>query len=637
MNMRLSILVESEDAQPSSNSLKFDVNLTIRGTHNLKTKFSKEIASRHLREIPIEQVKEQALDSAPIVVDFYDAIQEKELEKIIPIYKRIYYYLKSDALTKTSKKYKHYDDVVNLGEKYDQILSDFKAFFDTVSSEDDLIIKKIGIIYNKCKGNSSKIFKNLFDLYAKYINDEKTYKKQLLKEYWVNKDSIDDVVEEMYSISNQISKKDDSTDVQKERNDAILAYISEHYDDIKYLSDKFLYTEYVKRLFETSGQNHDIDLNSIKEFGDDNKMNSTDSIVKSLAAEYFPHNAEISKSGESLKLSIHSIDYESLQKFVNALYEKGRFSIDCDISIKGSKIANISPYKILYSIYNTTGLNHLYSKLNQLYARHGSNRKVVSEMISVPEDKEEHEKILQEVYRKIHAKYDKSDDSLHFNNHIHNVKSFEDNVKDEIALIENIMNSNDDEYEQFISDSSKKISKNENPNISLKDALRELNDGDLTVSTYRLINAELKNPESQYTNFIINRVAKKAYAKIMNGGLLDKYLKTLFTTSLTKNPDETIEAIKFNLPENIAQASNILEFFSAVSDKFSEEAKEKVPSYFSHLLKKFVDDPEYYYDFPKYMENLISVTGYLNIFNKKDKLNGEVLSLINKQRENEQI
>ena len=623
--MRLDILVESENLDSSPDSLKFDAMLAITTTQNIKSKYSKDVAREYIKNLPIEDVKEMASDSSPIVVDFYECVENKKLEDFLPIQRRFYHYLKSDAISKTSKKYRYFDELLSLGERYDVALDTLKAFLGSVLPDDEIALKKIGAIYEKFGNSSSKVFKELFTIYAQYLKTPTPeIKKQILKAYWNNKSNIDDVIDEMYSISGQIFKKTNtpvSKDEQQERNAAVLAYLNQNESDLKWFADKLLHIEYLKELFEKSGQHYTIDFDQIKEFSEKTKHPTTDSIIKNLISSHFPHNSEVTKTANKVKIAINSTSYEKLASFINDLYENGRFTIDSEISIKNPSGKFGTPYKILYSMYNTNGVNYLHKVINDFYNLHGSANKVLSEMSNSPED-------VAKIYKKLGMKFD--DNTLRMSAFIHNPKSFEDQFKNKVAVLENAYSGNEDEYNKFISESLEKMSKRENPYLSLKDALRDVEQDDLTVHSYKMLINELRNPESKYISFIINRVGKSVFSLIMNGKMLEKNMKNLFVECVGKDQDEVIGTLKFRQAGNINQALNLIEFLDTISERFSPENQSSFIDGISLVLSKFLNDPNYFKNYAGYVEKMNQIIELMKKYNKNDKLIEDVSAEINK-------
>lgn len=629
--MHLDILVESESLDSSPDSLKFDANLAITTTQNIKSKYSKDVARDYIKNLQIEDIKEMASDSSPIVVDFYECVEDNKMEDLLPIQRRLYHYLRSDAVDVASKKYRYFDEILTLGERYDTALKAFKEFLGSISAEDEIVLKKIGAIYEKFGNSSSKIFKDLFSLYSQYLKSPShDIKKQILKVYWSNKSNIDDVVDEMYSISGQIFKKTNTPitkDEQKERNQTLLNYMEQNKSDLKWFADKLLHIEYLKELFEKSGQNNTIDFNQIKEFGESKKQATTDSVVKQLLTTHFPHTSEMTKTANKIKIHVNSSTYEKLAAFINDLYENGRFTIDCELIVKNPAGKFGTPYKILYSMYNTNGVNHLFRVINDFYNAHGSSKKVLDEMSHSPED-------VKNIYKRIGMKFE--DDSLKMSAFLHDPKSFNDQFKSKVDVLEHAYKGDEGAYTKFISESLEKISKRENPHLSLKDSLRDVDEDDLNQHSYKMLINELRNPDSKYTAYIINRVSKTVFKLIMVGKMLEKNMKNLFIECVGKDQSEVIGTLKFKQAANINQASNLIEFLDTISERFTPDNQAEFINGVSLVLSKFLNGPDYFKNYAGYVDKLKQIIELLKKYSKNDKLIEDVSAEINKE-EHEQV
>lgn len=624
--MHLDILVESESLDSSPDSLKFDANLAITTTQNIKSAYSKDVAREYIKNLPIEDIKEMASDSSPIVVDFYECVEDNRLEQILPIQRRLYHYLRSDAIDVTSKKYRYFDELLTLGERYDTALSAFKDFLGSISAEDEIILKKIGAIYEKFGNSSSKLFKELFSLYTQYLKEPtKELKKQILKSYWSNKSNIDDVVDEMYSISGQILKKTNSPvtkDEQKERNQTLLTYLEQNKSDLKWFADKLLHIEYLKELFEKSGQHRSIDFTQIKEFTEQLKRPTTDSLVKHLLTTHFPHTSEMTKTANKIKIHVNSSTYEKLAAFMAELYENGKFTIDCELIVKNPDGKFGTPYKILYSMYNTNGVNHLFKAINDFYNAHGSTKKVLDEMSNSPED-------VKKVYKKIGMNYE--DNTLKLNGFIHSADSFSGHFKNKVDILEHAYKGDEDGYTKFITESLEKVAKRENPHLSLKDALRDVEEDDLNYHSYKMLINELRNPDSKYISYIINRISKTVFKLIMKGDMLEKNMKNLFIECVGKDQDEVIGTLKFKQASNIYQATNLIEFLDTINERFTPENQSEFINGVSLVLSKFLNAPEYFKNYTGYTDKLKQITELLKKYSKSDKLIEDVSAEINKE------
>lgn len=612
--MHLDILAESEAIENSPDSLKFDARFEITTTQNIKSVYSKDVAREYIKTLDIEEVKELASDSSPVVVDLYECVENNNMEDFLPLVRRFYYYLKSDAIGSSSKKYRYFDELLSLGDRYNTILENLKAFLSSVSSEDDIILKKIGAIYDKFSRSSNKTFKELFRLYGEYTrNENKETRNQILKIYWNNKSNIDDIVDEMYSISGKIFKNLTTPITQNEqevRNKKILEYFEENNSDLKWFSEKLLYIEYLKEFLEINGQHTNIDFNKIKEFCEANKKTTPENVIKNIVKDHFEHNSEITKTSNKLKISVNSAKYEDIIAFIEDLYDNGNFTIDCELSVKNPAGKFGNPYKILYSMYSTKGVNHLFKIINDLRNIHGSN-KVLTEMENVSEDSGK-------IYKKIG--FIVENNVMKFNGFVHNAKSFIDQFGNKVKVLESAYNLDEEKYNSFITETLEKMNKKENPHLSLKDSLRDLAGDDLNQYSYKMLINEIRDENSKYVSFIINRICNKVYSLAMSGKDLEKYLKSLFIEAIKKDQDEVVGSFKFKQAVNVNQAKNMIELLSDFSELFSKENQAHFIDSVTVVLSKFLNEPAYYKNSQEYVEKLRKIVELLEPYSKKDKL-----------------
>lgn len=635
--MRIDILCEAESPS-GTNSLNFGATLTInKNEENNVNSFSKDASDTFISRLKIDQVKEVVDEQRPIIVEFFNAMHGDSFESFLKYSTRLYEYLSSKAITSKSRKYSIFDQILNLGSKYEEELTSLSSFMSTIVSDDDFLIKKVGAIYEKFKRSTPKIFKDLFDQYTAYLNSliegketrqSKQLRKNVLNSYWKNKASIEDLIEELHGLGTKFYKKEDSINDSTAQSE-LSKYFTEHKDELKRLSTKFLYIEYLIKYFADEGINNIYDLNSIKVFSGPVDKKADEVAIKNALNNTYESNYTLKKSGEGYNVVLASTSYPQIQEFINGLYENGNYSV----SIRGT-VANFhttfestSPYKLLHSVYKVTGQNHIYDTMNELYNLHGSVRKVVNEMTQVSQDEDSSNEHLKRFAKIFNAKYDKNSDSISFSESIDNPADIEKVGK--FVEIMDKFKSEDGDYSDFISDSVKKLNGNENPNLNIKDAVRLLSKGGLTLHTYRLIQSEIKNPASEYSTYLINRVAFRVMHEVSKGSDLDKYLRSLLKTCLTIDAEDFLEAASFCTPHSINAVHNIVQFYDEIDDSIQSDLKSEIINNLEPVIQEYVDDFVYYSKSSDYVAIMKELTTLLPKYGSSEALS-ELTKLLNK-------
>lgn len=542
--MRLNILTESNNLRESP----FDLNISfeiISSEHSLTPSLDPTISREFIKGLNIDKVCDVVSAYRPYVVDFFKGVLNRDYESILDVLYPIAAVL-SGPFANNSSIIDEFKSVLSIGKTYYEVVNNFLSFYDTLDSDSSIVLEKIKAIYDRFKDNRAKLLDGLFTKYEEYLKTlengkettkSKTAKQQLYAEYVRNQTTIEDVLDEVSSIS--INKHEDSPlkSIKWKNYDIVSKYFEENRADIKKIAGKLLYLSYFDNLLKDS-QGKFYKVSKYSKFTAKKDKNTIVSEIKSKLESSIKGDIEINLTYDGFKIiakGISSTDIESTIEAVKQISSDGYFTLNfLDMY---EEIKSLPIYSFYYAYDEVFGTKTLYASAARLLdVDSARNAATILASQPMPSNFDSSEYSI-----KIGGKYAIS---VGHNQIVSNKILLEDSDYGEKAtkIMEILKDLDLSEFEETIKSLVKRLAKNPDATYTIDDVLRDMrrNKGsNFSVLSYSILKKALKDP-ALYDD-IEDVLSYIAYHAAINGTEFNKLFKTLFKHVLLNNQDDVID------------------------------------------------------------------------------------------------
>jgi hypothetical protein len=533
--MRLQILTESASLKETP----FDINAKFNiksSKYSLNPEFNSDITKEFVKGLNVDKVKESVVASRPYISTFFSAILDRDYDTVLDVI----YPVASMFVGKFSNNSAIVDEfkvALSIGKTYFEAVNKFLDFYKGIESDSSIVLRKVQAIYGRFKNNRAKVLDGLFTVYEEYLNTlkdgqetnkSKVIKQKLYAEYVKNQNLIENVLDEVASMSPKKTEDSPLKSINGKNYDTIRAFFEENRSDMKKISAKLLYLAYFDEILSRE-QGSLYSTSAYSKFTGKKDKNNILSELKSEISSKFDGEVQIGLSNEGFSLNvstISSVDFPKLLDAVSAIAESGNVTLTF-LEMYG-EIKQLPMYSFYYAFDEVFGTkNFLENAAKLLDVESIKNVSSILANQPMPEDFD----------------LGKYSFDVQGNSVVSNSISIKDSEKilKYVRIFTILKDLNLNDYETEVKSIVKRLAKNPDATFSVDDVLKSLRKSKgatFSVLTYNILKNALKSEESKGdVAYVIQYVA---YESAIEGVELNKLFQQLFKKILITNQTEVI-------------------------------------------------------------------------------------------------
>lgn len=554
--MRLKILTESTTLNESPFDIK--AQFIIHSKENsLNSDFNPDITREYIKGLNVDKVADAVSASRPYITTFFKAVLDRKYEDVLDVLYPVAAMLVGPFSNK-SPVIEEFKPALSIGSTYFEAVDKFLEFYRQVEGDSSIVLRKVKAIYDRFKDNRAKILDGLFTVYEEYLNTldngkenakSRKVKQKLYSVYVMNQNLIENVLDEVASLSPKKTEDSPLKQIVGKNYDAVRSFFEENRGDMKKIATKLLYLAYLDELLKVE-QGSQYSVSKYSKFSGKKDKNAIISNLKmelgnEIDAEF---QLTITTDGFTVLIpTISSIDFEKAANSIKSHGESG--TVKLYFLNMNQEIRNIPQYAFYYAYDKVFGTKNLIlhaSKLLDIESVKNASSILVNQ--PMPEDFDLGEYAFSVEGNSIVSTNISLSD---LNKALQYIKVF--SILKDFSL---------NEYEEEVFSLVKRLAKNPETSFPVEDLLkvvRKKKGSAINLMTYELLKKALKNPEhSQDVAYVLAYVA---YDVAMNGVELNKLFSQLFKKILVNNQDDIIAGMIRKTkgdPEKLAKVKDFL-------------------------------------------------------------------------------
>lgn len=554
--MRIKILTESTTLNESPFDIKAQFVIHSK-VNSLNSDFNPDVSKEYIRGLNVDKVAEAVSASRPYITTFFKAVLDRKYEDILDVLYTVAAMLVGPFSNK-SPIIEEFKPALSIGSTYFDAVDKFLEFYRQVEGDSSIVLRKVKAIYDRFKNNRAKILDGLFTVYEEYLdtldNGKENAKSRKLKQklysvYVMNQNLIEDVLDEVASLSPKKTEDSPLKQIVGKNYDSVRNFFEENRGDMKKIATKLLYLAYLDELLKNE-QGSQYSVSKYSKFSEKKDKNSITSNLKMELGNDIDAEFQLSLNNEGFTVLIPTISSIDFEKAANSIKEHGESgTVKLFFLNMNQELRNIPQYAFYYAYDKVFGTKNLIlhaSKLLDIESVKNASSILVNQ--PMPEDFD-----LGEYSFSVEGNSIVSTNisMLDLNNAFRYIKVFS-------ILKDFSMN----EYEDEISSLVKRLAKNPESSFPVEDLLkmvRKKKGAAINLMTYELLKKALKDPN--YADDVAYILAYVAYDVALNGVELNKLFSQLFKKILVNNQDDIISGMIRKTkgdPEKIAKVKDFL-------------------------------------------------------------------------------
>lgn len=536
--MRLKVLTESATLGESPFDIKVQFNIN-SGKYSLNPEFNSEISKEFIRGLNVDKVKDAVSLTRPYISAFFSAVLGRDygtvLDTIYPVAAMFV-----GKFSNSSPIMDEFKTALSISDTYFDTVNKFLEFYRGIESDSSIVLRKVQAIYDRFKDNRAKVLDGLFNVYEEYLSTlkggeetgkSKSVKQKLYSEYVKNQNLIEDVLDEVASLSPNKTEDSPLKSIEGKNYDAIRNFFEENRGDMRKISAKLLYLAYFDEILSNE-QGKLYSTSSYPKFTGKKDKNSLTSEVKEAIAAEFGGDflVGVNNTGFSVTISnISSVDFQKVAESIITLGQSG--SMKLTFLEMYREIKDLPQYSFYYAYDEVFGTKNLIENAAKLLDIE-SVKNVASILANqpMPEDFEL-------------GKYSFEVEGNSVVSSQISTRDIEKAMK-YIKLFAILKDFNLSDYEDEIKSIVKRLANNPDASFPIDDVLRSVRKskgGTFSVMAYNSIKGSIRNPETY--NDIAEVLSYVAYHSAIDGSETNKLFQQLFRKILISSQTEIIDSM----------------------------------------------------------------------------------------------
>lgn len=554
--MRIKILTESTTLNESPFDIK--AQFVIHSKENsLNSDFNPDISREYIKSLNVDKVADAVSASRPYITTFFKAVLDRKYEDVLDVLYPVAAMLVGPFSNK-SPVIEEFKPALSIGSTYFDAVDKFLEFYRQVEGDSSIVLRKVKAIYDRFKDNRAKILDGLFTVYEEYLETlddgkenakSRKVKQKLYSVYVMNQNLIEDVLDEVASLSPKKTEDSPLKQIVGKNYDSVRNFFEENRGDMKKIATKLLYLAYLDELLKNE-QGSQYSVSKYSKFSEKKDKNSITSNLKMELGNDIDAEFQLSLNSEGFTVlipTISSIDFEKAANSIKSHGESG--TVKLYFLNMNQEIRNIPQYAFYYAydkVFGSKNLTLHASKLLDIESVKNASSILVNQ--PMPEDFDLGEYSFSVEGNSIVST---SISLLDLNKAFQYIKVFA--ILKDFSL---------NEYEEEVFSLVKRLAKNPETSFPVEDLLkvvRKKKGAAINLMTYELLKKALKDPaHSEDAAYVLAYVA---YDVAMNGVELNKLFSQLFKKILVNNQNDIVSGMIRKTkgdPEKIAKVKDFL-------------------------------------------------------------------------------
>lgn len=554
--MRIKILTESTTLNESPFDIK--AQFVIHSKENsLNSDFNPDISREYIKSLNVDKVADAVSASRPYITTFFKAVLDRKYEDVLDVLYPVAAMLVGPFSNK-SPVIEEFKPALSIGSTYFDAVDKFLEFYRQVEGDSSIVLRKVKAIYDRFKDNRAKILDGLFTVYEEYLDTlddgkenakSRKVKQKLYSVYVMNQNLIEDVLDEVASLSPKKTEDSPLKQIVGKNYDSVRNFFEENRSDMKKIATKLLYLAYLDELLKNE-QGSQYSVSKYSKFSEKKDKNSITSNLKMELGNDIDAEFQLSLNSDGFTVlipTISSIDFEKAANSIKSHGESG--TVKLYFLNMNQEIRNIPQYAFYYAydkVFGSKNLTLHASKLLDIESVKNASSILVNQ--PMPEDFDLGEYSFSVEGNSIVST---SISLLDLNKAFQYIKVF--------AILKDFSVS---EYEEEVFSLVKRLAKNPETSFPVEDLLktvRKKKGAAINLMTYELLKKALKDPtHSEDAAYVLAYVA---YDVAMNGVELNKLFSQLFKKILVNNQNDIVSGMIRKTkgdPEKIAKVKDFL-------------------------------------------------------------------------------
>lgn len=554
--MRIKILTESTTLNESPFDIK--AQFVIHSKENsLNSDFNPDISREYIKSLNVDKVADAVSASRPYITTFFKAVLDRKYEDVLDVLYPVAAMLVGPFSNK-SPVIEEFKPALSIGSTYFDAVDKFLEFYRQVEGDSSIVLRKVKAIYDRFKDNRAKILDGLFTVYEEYLDTlddgkenakSRKVKQKLYSVYVMNQNLIEDVLDEVASLSPKKTEDSPLKQIVGKNYDSVRNFFEENRGDMKKIATKLLYLAYLDELLKNE-QGSQYSVSKYSKFSEKKDKNSITSNLKMELGNDIDAEFQLSLNSEGFTVlipTISSIDFEKAANSIKSHGESG--TVKLYFLNMNQEIRNIPQYAFYYAydkVFGSKNLTLHASKLLDIESVKNASSILVNQ--PMPEDFDLGEYSFSVEGNSIVST---SISLLDLNKAFQYIKVFA--ILKDFSL---------NEYEEEVFSLVKRLAKNPETSFPVEDLLkvvRKKKGAAINLMTYELLKKALKDPaHSEDAAYVLAYVA---YDVAMNGVELNKLFSQLFKKILVNNQNDIVSGMIRKTkgdPEKIAKVKDFL-------------------------------------------------------------------------------
>ncbi len=554
--MRIKILTESTTLNESPFDIK--AQFVIHSKENsLNSDFNPDISREYIKSLNVDKVADAVSASRPYITTFFKAVLDRKYEDVLDVLYPVAAMLVGPFSNK-SPVIEEFKPALSIGSTYFDAVDKFLEFYRQVEGDSSIVLRKVKAIYDRFKDNRAKILDGLFTVYEEYLDTlddgkenakSRKVKQKLYSVYVMNQNLIEDVLDEVASLSPKKTEDSPLKQIVGKNYDSVRNFFEENRGDMKKIATKLLYLAYLDELLKNE-QGSQYSVSKYSKFSEKKDKNSITSNLKMELGNDIDAEFQLSLNSDGFTVlipTISSIDFEKAANSIKSHGESG--TVKLYFLNMNQEIRNIPQYAFYYAydkVFGSKNLTLHASKLLDIESVKNASSILVNQ--PMPEDFDLGEYSFSVEGNSIVST---SISLLDLNKAFQYIKVF--------AILKDF---SINEYEEEVFSLVKRLAKNPETSFPVEDLLkvvRKKKGAAINLMTYELLKKALKDPtHSEDAAYVLAYVA---YDVAMNGVELNKLFSQLFKKILVNNQNDIVSGMIRKTkgdPEKIAKVKDFL-------------------------------------------------------------------------------
>lgn len=569
--MRLNILTESATLKETP----FDINakFNIKSTkYSLNSEFDPEITKNFVRGLSVDKVKDAVSVSRPYISTFFSAILDRDYDAILDVIYPVASMFVG-RFANNSGIVDEFKTALTISKSYFEAVDKFLGFYKSVERDSSIVLRKVQAIYDRFKDNRAKILDGLFTVYEEYLSTlkdgeetgkSKASKQKLYSEYVRNQNLIENVLDEVASMSPKKTEDSPLAAITGKNYDNVRVFFEENRADLKKISAKLLYLAYFDEILK-SEQGSLYSTNKYSKFTAKKDKNAIISEIKSAISEKFEGECQIGLTNDGFTVSantVSSVDFGALLSSVDSLSNNGL--VDLVFAEMYGEIKQLPQFSFYYAYDEVFGTNTFLDKASKLLDVDSvKNVALILANQPMPED-----------FDLGKYSFETQGNSIAANKLA--VKDSEKILK-YIRVFSILKNLNLSEYENEAKSIVKRLSKNPEATYDLDKVLKSLRKSkgsSFSILAYNMLKKGLRDKEKvDDVTYVIQYVA---YEAAIEGDELNKLFQQLFKKVLIADSANIVDSMIRRTKGDDIKLDKIKELLLSYRDYLSAESLTKL-------------------------------------------------------------